>query len=81
MRAAAPLKFHTRWGIALNSNGTSYHLLHWYIRTRESPRGQTLSEYALIFVALALAVFAAYQSIGNGTAALGSGVNSELTNA
>ena len=56
-------------------------MLRWYIARPERPRGQTLAEYALIFVALALAIFAAYQSIGNSTAALGSGVNSELTNA
>jgi Flp pilus assembly pilin Flp len=66
---------------AIRSDTKKHHLLRWYIALRERPRGQTLAEYALIFVALALAVFAAYQSIGNGTAALGSGVNSELTNA
>jgi hypothetical protein len=34
-----------------------------YIRVRESPRGQTLAEYALIFVAMSRVAFAAYQSI------------------
>ena len=52
-----------------------------YIWARESPRGQTLTEYALIFAALSLAVFAAYESIGNSIVVLGNGLNSDLTSA
>ena len=52
-----------------------------YIWVRESPRGQTLAEYALIFAALSLAAFAAYQSIGNGIVILGNGLSNDLTNA
>lgn len=52
-----------------------------YIWVRESPRGQTLTEYALIFAALSLAVFAAYESIGNSIVVLGNGLNSDLTSA
>ena len=33
-------------------------------RTRQS-RGQTMTEYAMIFVAIALLAFAAYQTLGN----------------
>ena len=52
-----------------------------YVWVRESPRGQTLAEYALIFAALSLAAFAAYQSIGNGVVILGNGLNNDLTSA
>jgi|HubBroStandDraft_6_1064221.scaffolds.fasta_scaffold2445732_1 Flp pilus assembly pilin Flp len=52
-----------------------------YIWIRESQRGQTLAEYALIFAALSLAVFAAYQAIGNNIVILGNGLNSDLTSA
>ena len=62
-----------------NSDRRNYLLLGRYIQVRESPRGQTLTEYALIFAALSLAVFAAYQLIGNSVVVLGNGLNSELT--
>jgi Flp pilus assembly pilin Flp len=52
-----------------------------YIWVRESPRGQTLAEYALIFAALSLAAFAAYESIGNGIVILGNGLSNDLTSA
>ena len=52
-----------------------------YVWIRESPRGQTLAEYALIFAALSLAAFVAYQSIGNGVVTLGNGLNNDLTSA
>jgi Flp pilus assembly pilin Flp len=55
-------------------------LLKTYIRFHESASGQTLAEYALIFAALSIAAFAAYQSIGNSVVSLGNGLNSELTN-
>ena len=52
-----------------------------YVRIRVSHRGQTLAEYALIFAALSLAVFAAYQSIGNSVVILGNALNNDLTSA
>jgi hypothetical protein len=52
-----------------------------YIRLRESPRGQTLTEYALIFASLSIAAYAAYESIGRNAVVLGNGLNSDLTNA
>jgi Flp pilus assembly pilin Flp len=54
-------------------------LLSAYIGARYSARGQTLAEYALIFAALGLAVFAAYQSIGNSTKTLGNALSNDLT--
>ena len=48
---------------------------------RESPRGQTFAEYALIFASLSIAAFAAYKTIGESAVVLGNGLNSDLTNA
>ena len=45
---------------------------HLYISIRESSRGQTMTEYALILGAIAVVVYAGYQS-------LGTHVNSGLT--
>ena len=45
---------------------------HLYISIRESSRGQTTTEYALILGAVAVVVYAGYQS-------LGAHVNSGLT--
>lgn len=56
-------------------------VLKTYIRLRESPRGQTLAEYALIFASLSIAAFAAYESIGQSVVVLGSGLNSDMTSA
>jgi Flp pilus assembly pilin Flp len=47
-------------------------LRHLYISIRESSRGQTMTEYALILGAIAVVVYAGYQS-------LGTHVNSGLT--
>jgi len=65
----------------IKANRRNDRLLRWYIRVRESPHGQTLAEYALIFVTLSLAAFAAYQSTGNSVVVLGNGLNRELTSA
>lgn len=55
------------------------------VRARESvvrsTRGQTMTEYTLVVVAVAVAVFAAYLALGNNVATLASGVDSTLTNA
>ena len=59
----------------------SAHLCKAYIRISASRRSQTLTEYALIFVALSLAAFAAYESIGNNVVALGNVINNDLTSA
>jgi hypothetical protein len=48
---------------------------------RESPRGETFTDYTLIFAAISIAAFAAYQSIGNSAVVLGNGLNSSLTSA
>ncbi len=56
-------------------------VLKSYIRLRETPSGQTLAEYALIFASLSIAAFAAYESIGKSAVVLGSGLNSDLTSA
>ena len=52
-----------------------------YLWLRESPRGQTFTEYSLIFAAISIAAFAAYQSIGNSAVVLGNGLNNALTSA
>jgi Flp pilus assembly pilin Flp len=39
-------------------------LRHLYIRIRESAHGQTMTEYALILTAIAVVVYAGYQSLG-----------------
>jgi Flp pilus assembly pilin Flp len=56
-----------------------------FIRARESvlcnTRGQTMTEYALILAAIAVAVYGVYAAMGNNIATLASGVDSALTNA
>jgi hypothetical protein len=37
---------------------------HLYISIRESSRGQTMTEYALVLGAIAVVVYAGYQSLG-----------------
>jgi Flp pilus assembly pilin Flp len=44
-----------------------------YVRTRESERGQTMAEYALVLLAVAVLAFAGYQRFGT---SVGSDVNS-----
>jgi Flp pilus assembly pilin Flp len=56
-----------------------------FIRIREFAirriRGQTMTEYTLILVAVALAVFGAYVALGNNVSSLAIGVDSTLTSA
>ena len=56
-----------------------------FIRARESvvgsTRGQTMTEYALILAAIAVAVYGTYAILGNNIGSLASGVDSALTNA
>jgi Flp pilus assembly pilin Flp len=44
-------------------------------------RGQTMTEYALLLAAVAVAVYATYRLLGNNIGTLASGVDSTLTNA
>ena len=44
-------------------------------------RGQTMTEYALVLAAVAVAVYGAYVVLGNSVSSLASGVDSTLTNA
>jgi hypothetical protein len=55
----------------------------WKFHTwiRESSRGQTFTEYALIFASLSIAAFAAYETIGQSAVILGNGLNNDLTSA
>jgi Flp pilus assembly pilin Flp len=54
------------------------------IRARECVvrklRGQTMTEYTLVVVAVAVAVFGAYRALGNNIGSLANGVDSTLTN-
>jgi Flp pilus assembly pilin Flp len=43
-------------------------------------RAQTMTEYTLVVVAVAIVVFAAYRALGNNVSSLASGVDSTLTN-
>lgn len=56
-----------------------------YLKARERfvrfHRAQTMTEYALILAAIAVAVYATYQALGNSIGSLASGVDSTLTNA
>lgn len=56
-----------------------------YVKTRERfvrfHRAQTMTEYALVLAAIAVAVYAAYVTLGNSISTLTSGVDSQLTNA
>lgn len=53
-----------------------------YIQVREGTfRGQTMTEYALILAAIAVAVYGTYAVLGNNIGSLASGVDSALTSA
>jgi Flp pilus assembly pilin Flp len=56
-----------------------------FIRARESvvrrARGQTMTEYALILAAIAVAVYGTYVALGNNIGSLANGIDSALTNA
>ena len=56
-----------------------------FIRAREPvvrrTRGQTMTEGALILVAIAVVVYGTYRALGNNIGSLASGVDSTLTNA
>ncbi|HLK86933.1 MAG TPA: hypothetical protein VKT27_10545 [Candidatus Binataceae bacterium] len=60
-------------------------LTRTFIRARESmvrnTRGQTMTEYALILAAIAVAVYGTYKLLGNSIGSLANGVDSALTSA
>ena len=49
-----------------------------YVQARESLRGQTMTEYALIIAAVAVAALVAYQGLGNSISGLAKNVASDL---
>ena len=64
-------------------------LANMYVKARErfvrfhrsQSRAQTMTEYALVLAAIAVAVYAAYQTLGSSISKLTSGVDSSLTGA
>ena len=60
-------------------------MLRSLVRVREYAirrfRGQTMTEYALVLAAIAIAVYAAYKSLGSSVSSLMTGVDSTLTSA
>ena len=49
-----------------------------YVKVREYQRGQTMAEYALIMAAVAVVVFAGYQTMGGTVTTLLTTVDSKL---
>ena len=49
-----------------------------YVKADELARGQTMAEYALILAAIAVIVFASYQTMGTKITALVSSINTDL---
>ena len=49
-----------------------------YVKTGEFARGQTMTEYALILAAVAVVVFAGYQTMGSTISTLLSSVDGQL---
>jgi Flp pilus assembly pilin Flp len=48
------------------------------VKVREQMRGQTMTEYALILAAVAIVVYAGYQTMGNSIQTLLSSVDAKL---
>ncbi len=49
-----------------------------FVKVREHQRGQTMTEYALILAAVAVVVFAGYQSMGTTVTSVLSSVDNQL---
>jgi Flp pilus assembly pilin Flp len=49
-----------------------------YVKANELARGQTMTEYALILAAVAVVVFAAYQTMGSTIGKLLTNVDSQI---
>jgi Flp pilus assembly pilin Flp len=56
-------------------------LVHARESAVRSARGQTMTEYALILAAIAVAVYGTYVALGNNIGSLANGIDSALTNA
>ncbi len=54
-------------------------MLRWYIKLRESKRGQTMTEYVLIIAAVAVAGYTAYVSLEGGIKGIITSVTSTLS--
>ena len=54
-------------------------LINAYLKLRESYKGQTMTEYALILAAVAVVVFVTYQVMGQDINSLVNGVDKTLT--
>lgn len=54
-------------------------LIGMYVKVRELRMGQTMTEYALILAAIAVAVFASYELLGNDIKNLVNTVGSSLS--
>lgn len=56
-----------------------------FVRAREAVvrhvKGQTMTEYALILAAVAIVVYAAYQTMGQSIGTLANKIDNDLTNA
>jgi len=69
----------------MNEERTADLFTRMFVEVRERfvrlQRGQTMTEYALILAAIAIAVFGIYRTLGNSIGSLASGVDSTLTNA
>ena len=59
-------------------------LTKFYFQVRESmlrnQRGQTMTEYALIFAAVVVVVWSAYSLMGHNISSMASGIDSSVTN-
>jgi Flp pilus assembly pilin Flp len=53
-------------------------LTRLFVKVRESQRGQTMAEYALILSAVAVVVFVAYQTMGGKITTLLGSVDTQL---
>jgi Flp pilus assembly pilin Flp len=53
-------------------------MLKFCVRFHESPPGQTMTEYALILAAIAVAAFVAYQGMGSSIATMAGKVAGDL---
>ncbi|HTW89669.1 MAG TPA: Flp family type IVb pilin [Candidatus Binataceae bacterium] len=53
-------------------------LSKFYVRIRESKSGQTMTEYALILAAVAVAALIAYQGLGTSVGTLANNVAGDL---
>lgn len=49
-----------------------------YVQARENLRGQTMTEYALILAAVAVAAFVAYKTLGTNITTLANNVANDL---